>query len=59
MSYVEFVRDFRLKTAKKLIEAQNFTVLDACYHVGYSDRKYFSKLFKKHFGEAPSQFLSK
>ncbi|MEW4923742.1 two-component regulator propeller domain-containing protein [Algibacter sp. 2305UL17-15] len=59
MTYVEFVRDFRLKTAKKLIEEHNFSVLDACYHVGYSDRKYFSKLFKKRFGNNPSEYLSK
>jgi len=51
MSYVEFVRDFKMKIAKKLIEEQNFSVSDACYHVGYADRKYFSKLFKKHFGK--------
>jgi len=59
MSYVEFVRDFKLKTAKRLIEEQNFSVSDACYHVGYSDRKYFSKLFKKHFGQNPSNYLFK
>lgn len=59
MTYVEFVRDFRLKTAKKLIEEHNFTVLDACYHVGYSNRKYFSKLFKKRFGNNPSDYISK
>lgn len=59
MSYVEFVRDFKLKTAKKLLEEQNFSVLDASYHVGYSDRKYFSKLFKNHFGKVPSDFLNK
>ncbi len=59
MTYVEFVRDFRLKTAKKLIEEHGFTVLDACYHVGYTDRKYFSKLFKKRFGNNPSDYLSK
>ena len=59
MSYVEFVRDFKLKTAKKLIEEQDFSVLDASYHVGYSDRKYFSRLFKNHFGKVPSDYLNK
>lgn len=59
MSYIEFVRDFKLKTAKKLIEEQNFSVKDACYHVGYTDRKYFSKIFKKHFGKPPSYFQKK
>ena len=57
MTYVQFVREFKLKTAKKLIEEQNFSILDACYHVGYSDRKYFSKLFKNHFGKVPSAYL--
>ena len=59
MTYVEFVRDFKLKTAKKLIADQSFSIKDACYHVGYSDRKYFSKLFKQHFGKTPSDFLNK
>ncbi len=59
MTYVEFVRDYKLKIAKKLISDHNFSVLDAAYHVGYSDRKYFSKQFKSHFGQVPSYYISK
>jgi len=59
MSFVEFVRDYKLKTAKELIVAKNFSVQDASFHVGYADRKYFSKLFKTHFGSAPSDFIKK
>lgn len=59
MTYIEFIRDYKLKTAKKLIAEHNFSVLDASYHVGFSDRKYFSKLFKKHFGKVPSDYLNK
>lgn len=59
MTFVEFVRDYKLKTAKELISNKNFSVLDASFHVGYSDRKYFSKLFKSHFGSAPSDFIQK
>jgi DNA-binding response OmpR family regulator/anti-sigma regulatory factor (Ser/Thr protein kinase) len=59
MTYVEFVRDYKLKTAKKLLTDHNFSVLDAAYHVGYSDRKYFSKRFKAHFGKVPSHYVSK
>jgi hypothetical protein len=57
MTFIEFVRDYKLKTAKHLISEKNFSVQDASFHVGYSDRKYFSKLFKTHFGSAPSDFL--
>ncbi|PHQ30987.1 hybrid sensor histidine kinase/response regulator transcription factor [Leeuwenhoekiella nanhaiensis] len=59
MTLVEFVRDYKLKIAKVLIFEQGFSVSEACYKVGYSDRKYFSKLFKKKFGKNPSEFSRK
>ncbi len=59
MTFVEFVRDYKLKIAKKLITENNFSVQDASLSVGYSDRKYFSKLFKTRFGNAPSDFIKK
>ncbi len=59
MTFVEFVRDFKLKIAKELIEDKGFLVGEACYRIGYSDRKYFSKLFKKKFGKNPSDYMKK
>ncbi len=56
MTFIEFIQDFKLKTAKDLISKKGFSVSEACYHVGYSDRKYFSKLFKKKFGSTPSSY---
>lgn len=55
----EYIIDFKLKTAKKIITSQNLSVTDVCYMVGYSDRKYFSKLFKQRFGKNPSEYISK
>jgi len=54
LTFQDFVRDFKLKRAKQLIEESGYSVSDACYRVGYSDRKYFSKLFKRRFGKTPS-----
>ena len=34
------------------------TVYEVAYAVGYNDRKYFSKEFKKYFGKLPSDFES-
>ncbi|MDO5980805.1 hybrid sensor histidine kinase/response regulator transcription factor [Flavivirga spongiicola] len=59
LSLIEYVRDYKLKTAKQLLIQKGYTVADACYYVGYSDRKYFSKLFKQRFGKTPSSFLQK
>ncbi|TYA84346.1 hybrid sensor histidine kinase/response regulator transcription factor [Seonamhaeicola marinus] len=59
MSLVEYVRDYKLKIAKRLLIEKGYTVAEVAYHVGYSDRKYFSKLFKQRFGKNPSSFLRK
>lgn len=56
LSYIEFIRDYRLSIAKQLIDEFGYSVSDACYKVGYSDRKYFSKLFKEKFKRNPSDF---
>ena len=57
LTYMEFIRDYRLSIAKQLIEEMGYSVSDACYKVGYSDRKYFSKLFKNKFKQNPSFYL--
>ncbi|MEN3324985.1 two-component regulator propeller domain-containing protein [Mariniflexile soesokkakense] len=57
LSYIEFIREYRLFVAKKLIAEFGYSVSNACYKVGYSDRKYFSKLFKQKFKKNPSDYL--
>ncbi len=57
LTYMEFIRDYRLSIAKQLIEEMGYSVSEACYKVGYSDRKYFSKLFKNKFKQSPSFYL--
>lgn len=59
MSLVEFIRDFRLKRAAQLLEHYDLPVTDVCYKVGFSDRRYFSQMFKKRFGKTPSEFAHK
>ncbi|REE05502.1 two-component regulator propeller domain-containing protein [Marinoscillum furvescens] len=56
MSIVEFVRDFRLKHAVQLIVRQKLTVSEACYKVGFNDRRYFSQVFKTKYGMTPTQY---
>jgi len=58
-SYVQFIREYRLSLAKELLENKGYSVADTCYMVGYSDRKYFSKLFKIHHGKNPSFYYKK
>ncbi|KAB1153697.1 hybrid sensor histidine kinase/response regulator transcription factor [Flavobacterium luteum] len=54
LSLVEYIRDYRLKKAKQLLKTNQFSISEVCYQIGYSDRKYFSKLFKERFGNPPT-----
>ena len=56
MSVNEFVKSLRLKRAAELILEKELTVYQVAYTVGYEDRKYFSREFKKQFGVNPSEY---
>lgn len=50
----------RLNQAKALMETEkDITVKEISHLVGYEDALYFSKLFKKYYGQPPSSFLQK
>jgi len=51
-----FVRYLRLDKAKKLLETTDFNVSEVAYEVGFSDPKYFSRVFIERFGSPPIKF---
>lgn len=56
LSLNNYVKNYRLNKAKDLlISAMNIS--EVAYAVGFSDRKYFSKEFKKLFGQNPSEYV--
>ena len=56
MSVNDFIVSLRLKKAAQLLKQKHLTVYEVAYAVGYNDRKYFSKEFKKQFGKTPSEY---
>ena len=56
-SATEFVRNIRLKEAKKLllINGNQYTIAEISYKVGFNDPLYFSRCFRKYFGIPPSE----
>lgn len=56
-SATEFVRNIRLKEARKLLQnsGNQFTVSEISYQVGFNDPLYFSRCFRKYFGIPPSE----
>jgi len=53
----DFVKSLRLKKAAELLLNQGIRVSDVCYEVGFTDPKYFTKVFKKHFGMSPTEYI--
>jgi len=56
-SATEFVRNIRLKEAKKLLvnNGHQQTIAEISYRVGFNDPLYFSRCFRKYFGVPPSE----
>lgn len=53
-SPINYLTQLRMRRAKDLLAQQQFTVAEVAQAVGYQDPYYFSKLFKRHFGAAPT-----
>lgn len=55
VSPINYLIQIRLNRAKELLKDKDLTVKEVAHSVGYDDAYYFSKLFKKYNGKAPSQ----
>ena len=53
----EFIRDFRIKKAAKLLKDGDFTVSDVAFEVGFISRSYFTKCFTEYFKMLPSKYI--
>ena len=52
----EFIQNFRLKYAARLLSESSAPISDIAYDVGFSDPYYFSRSFKKLFEMSPKQW---
>lgn len=53
---VDFYRKYHIERAAQLMRNEGLTVSEACYRTGFSDPKYFSRVFKKFIGQTPSDY---
>lgn len=56
---LDYVTRSRINKARELLLTTNLKIYEIAEQVGYADTKYFSKLFKKHYGELPSKYKEK
>lgn len=57
LSVNDFIKLVRMKKAAELLLKKELTIAEIAYQVGYNDRKYFSKEFKKQYGVTPTDFM--
>jgi len=56
LSPVDFYRKYHIERAAQMMRNEGLTVSEACYQTGFSDPKYFSKVFKRFIGQTPSEY---
>jgi AraC-like DNA-binding protein len=52
-----YIHLMKLQLAASFLKNKTGNVTDAAYEFGFSDPSYFSKIFKKHFGLSPSEYI--
>ncbi|MBZ4188311.1 hybrid sensor histidine kinase/response regulator transcription factor [Niabella beijingensis] len=57
MSVNDFIKSIRLKKAAQLLQLKSYSINEISLMVGFYDRKYFSKEFKKQFGVTPREYI--
>lgn len=54
-NFKDYLLDCRMKRAKELLAAGS-QAAEICENLGYSDYDYFSKSYKKYYGESPAEY---
>ena len=55
----DFIRQIRMDEAVHLLKSNQYSIAEISDRLGFGDPKYFTDIFKKHFGVTPSAYLKK
>lgn len=55
-TFIQYLTEFRLEKAKKLLKTSPLKTYEIADQVGYADPHYFSSLFRKQYGMTPSKY---
>lgn len=59
LSFVEYLNNYRLDTAAKLLLASGENILNIASECGFENLSYFNRRFKKRFGMTPGEYRKK
>lgn len=55
-TFTQFVNDYRLVHAAKLLSEEHLSITNICYESGFNNFSHFNKKFKAFTGKSPSQY---
>lgn len=58
LSVNDFIKSIRLKKAEQLLSQKVHNISEVSYLVGFNDPKYFSREFRKQYGQTPRVYLN-
>jgi AraC-like DNA-binding protein len=58
-SFVDYLRDYRLTIASRLLTTSDSSILDIAAESGFENLSYFNRAFKAHFGMTPRDYRKK
>lgn len=56
IGFNEYLTNVRMDKSKELLAETDLSIRDIAFQIGYSNEKYYSKLFKKLFGIKPTEY---
>ncbi len=56
INFSTFLKQFRMSHAKRLLKGSNMKIYEIAGAVGYSDPKYFQRVFKEEIGVSPGEY---
>jgi AraC-like DNA-binding protein len=56
VTFQEFLLRYRVQQARQKLQSQTVSIADVAYAVGFSDPSYFTRVFKRFLGVAPSDY---
>lgn len=55
-NFVNYLKDIRMREAKKLLAETEMKIIEISQTVGYDNEKHFMKLFKNTYGVSPTEY---
>ncbi|MFW5852000.1 MAG: response regulator, partial [Bacteroidota bacterium] len=52
----ELLKDVRLAMAAEMLKSGKYRISEIAFHVGFTDQRYFSRVFQKEFGKTPTEY---